>query len=402
MRIPRKTNNGRSPSMGNMVATRPPIPLIPVEELTSKTDEAMKFKLLSVPGKKGSPTFEMVMNPFRSGTPEEYIKTLISLDQVCKGQDLKEAKEKYVMARRVFLGETLTAFNNAAAKVSSLDDQSDLGAESEENYKKVLSEVGRAVFPINAYALQKQAMRRFMRKPKDMNIRSYVERMLELNKYLVYFPVKAGEPAATPMPADDVMDILKFGIPNTWQNRMIELGFDAQASTTGEFIELCMRISYGESTKDDGSMTKTKPSAGKEGAKSQPQSSGKTAKPSKEANPNASKYCPLHRTNGHDAKECKVILGQVKRMQSAYDAGGATNAKRQKKEFQATKTEQMFSFMVNAFKEASKKSSSTEQGSDKKRKSEVQFAFDDEVFQDIQNSATTDEFDDDSIIDIDA
>ena len=37
--------------------------------------------------------------------------------------------------------------------------------------------------------------------------------MLELNKYLVYFPVKAGEPDAAPMPTDDIMDILKFGIP---------------------------------------------------------------------------------------------------------------------------------------------------------------------------------------------
>ena len=50
--------------------------------------------------------------------------------------------------------------------------------------------------------------------------------MLELNKYLVYFPVKVGEAAATPMPDDDIMDILKFGIPNTWQHRMIELGLD--------------------------------------------------------------------------------------------------------------------------------------------------------------------------------
>jgi hypothetical protein len=62
---------------------------------------------------------------------------------------------------------------------------------------------------------------------------------------------------------------------------MIELGFDAQASTLSEFIEFCQRISYGETSKEYGSMTKTKPSAGKEGAKSQPQSSGKIDKPSK-------------------------------------------------------------------------------------------------------------------------
>jgi len=32
------------------------------------------------------------------------------------------------------------------------------------------------------------------------------------------------------------------------------------------------------------------------------------------ANPNGSKYCPLHKTNGHDAKEYKVLLAQVKKM----------------------------------------------------------------------------------------
>jgi hypothetical protein len=154
----------------SQVATRPPIPLVPVEESSSKTEESMKFKLLSVPGKKDSPTYEVTVNIFKTGTPEEYIKTLIALEQVCVGQNLKDAKEKYTMARRVFKGEALTAFNNAAAKASSLDDQSDLGLETEDNYKAVLKEVGKAVFPINSYALQKQAMRRFMRKPKTMKI----------------------------------------------------------------------------------------------------------------------------------------------------------------------------------------------------------------------------------------
>jgi hypothetical protein len=50
-------------------------------------------------------------------------------------------------------------------------------------------------------------------------------------------------------------------------------------------------------------MTKTKPSAGKEGAKLQPQSTHKTDKSSKEkANTNPEKYFPLHQTIGYDAK----------------------------------------------------------------------------------------------------
>lgn len=401
MKIPRKTVSFVA-SQGKQVATRPPIPLIAEEETTAKTVDTMKFKLLSVPGKKDSPTYDVNVCAFKRGSPEQFIKTLIALDQVCAGQNLKDAKEKYTMARRVFQGEALTAFKNASGTMSSKADLSDLGAETDEHFAKVLMEVGKAVFPINAYGLQKQAMRRFMRKPKDMKIRFYVERMLELNKYLVYFPVKVGEAAATPMPDDDIMDILKFGIPNTWQHRMIELGFDAQASTPSEFIELCQRISYGETSQEDsGSMTKTKQTAGKEGAKLQPQTSRKSDKSSTkpEANPKGTKYCPLHRTNGHDAKECKVLLAQVKRMQSSYDAGGATNAKRQKTEFQKKKTEQMFSFMVNAFKQATNQNQNNE--NEKKRKAQTNFAFDDEVFDEFGAAVDLDKCNEDDIFDLD-
>lgn len=261
MRIPRKENTGGA--KGIHVAPRLPISLIPVEESKSKTDESMKFKLLSVPDKKGSPTFEMVLQPFCTGTPEEYIKTLSALDQVRKGQDLKDAKEKYVVARRFFLGLSLTTFDNASAKASSLPDQSDIGTETEENFKIVLIEVGCSVFSLNAYAVQKQEMRRFMRKTKEITFRSYVEHNLELNKYLQYFPVNPGDAKAAQMPSDDVMDILKFGVPNSCQNCMIELGFDAQALTTSEFIDLCQQISCGESNKEEGLMTQTKQVAGK-------------------------------------------------------------------------------------------------------------------------------------------
>jgi hypothetical protein len=76
----------------------------------------MMFKRLAMPGKKDSPTHEVTLNIFKTGTPEEYIKTLIVLDQVCIGQNLKDAEEKYTMAHRVFEEAALTAFNNAAKK----------------------------------------------------------------------------------------------------------------------------------------------------------------------------------------------------------------------------------------------------------------------------------------------
>jgi hypothetical protein len=66
---------------------------------------------LSTPSKpKDSPTYEVVVNVFHNGTPEEYIKAIIAIDKVCKGQGIeKEAKQKYVMAHRILQGHALTS-----------------------------------------------------------------------------------------------------------------------------------------------------------------------------------------------------------------------------------------------------------------------------------------------------
>jgi nitrogen fixation protein len=285
---------------------------------------------------------------------------------VFKGQGIESASDQYSMVRRILKNEALTAFNNAAA---SSDE------ESVDNLKLIFKKVAAAVFPLRAYVIQKQAMRRFMRKPRDMRIRDYVDRLMEINNYLVYFPTKDGEEPAVSLPEEDMMDIFYFGIPNDWQRKMVELGFDTLAHKPNEFVELCERISYGETT-DKGQNAKTKQNAGTKGAIWQPSSSSKNSK--NKSNNKTEKFCPLHKKYGHDANDCKVIQAQIKRMSAAWEAGGATNLKQQKKEFKTEKTEQMFSFMVNAFKKASEQNINETNG--KKRKYNENYEFDEDLF----------------------
>jgi hypothetical protein len=188
---PRKGN--KAANGGNNGMIKPHIPLTCPEEDKKSPEDTLMFKLLSTPLKpKDSPTYyEVVVNVFHNGTPEEYIKSIISIDKVCKGQGIeKEAKQKYVMAHRILQGEALTSFNIAANDVWSNEDQDGLPLDrGEETLEKEVSE---AVFPIRSYLTQKQAMRRFMRKPKDMKIREYVDRLLEINWYLAFFPTNTG------------------------------------------------------------------------------------------------------------------------------------------------------------------------------------------------------------------
>jgi hypothetical protein len=91
----------KSTAGDNNAMTAPPVPLARPEEDKKRAEDTLKFKLLSDLSKKTtSPRHEMVVNPFRTGTMEEYIKAVIAFDQVCKDQGIdKDPMQKYVIAR---------------------------------------------------------------------------------------------------------------------------------------------------------------------------------------------------------------------------------------------------------------------------------------------------------------
>ena len=74
-------------------------------------------------------------------------------------------------------------------------------------------------------------MRRSLRKPRDMSIREYVNRVLELNDQLASYPGTGDITDGTKLPEDEILDLLEFGIPNTWQKAMLLQDFDAQVHT---------------------------------------------------------------------------------------------------------------------------------------------------------------------------
>jgi hypothetical protein len=76
-----KTNPGKGKKAtngGNNGMIKPPIPLNSPEEDKKSPEDTLKFKRLSTPTKpKDSPMYEVVVNVFHNGTPEEYIKAMI-------------------------------------------------------------------------------------------------------------------------------------------------------------------------------------------------------------------------------------------------------------------------------------------------------------------------------------
>ena len=85
-------------------------------------------------------------------------------------------------------------------------------------------------------------MRRVMRKPADMDSQQFVSRVGELNRYLEEFPATNQRVAATKLEDDELMDILEFSVPNSWQRQMVLQDFDPLDSTPQQFVNFFQRM----------------------------------------------------------------------------------------------------------------------------------------------------------------
>ena len=79
-----------------------------------KKDEYITYKLHSIPTVDDSPTYNLTVPYFNTGTTEELFLFLKAVKKVIDGQNLTVATDKYVLMRRCLLGDALAAFNTIA------------------------------------------------------------------------------------------------------------------------------------------------------------------------------------------------------------------------------------------------------------------------------------------------
>ena len=138
-----------------------------------------------------------------------------------------------------------------------------------------------------------------MRKPRDWSVKQYVARVQEINSYLNLFPPFEEDQE---MAEDELLNILEYSVPNSWQKEFVRTGYDPLDSDIKAFIDRCERIEFTEAldpspTQPPTKKVKTGPRA------SQNRGSGKFKDPKLGAKSSveAGKDCPLNGIEcGHD------------------------------------------------------------------------------------------------------
>ena len=177
-----------------------------------------------------------------------------------------------------------------------------------DNIDRALKAVVKGLLPNRVLARAKRYLRRECRKPVGMKVRTYFQHLLRINSN--EFPNLPPFAAGQELSPDELLDILLFGTPKSWQKEMERQGFDPMDHTMREVVEFMERI---EATEDFDADANTKKSVstkkgGKDGKKSQGGTGGKQTK-----------YCKLHGEGSHTTDDCNELNKQIKRLKSKGD-----------------------------------------------------------------------------------
>jgi len=170
--------------------------------------------------------------------------------------------------------------------------------------KDSLNEVVKNLLPNKTFQRVKRYLRREARKPIDMGAKQYIMHIYLINTKEIARCPPAFDHTQCLTP-DEIINILLFGTPKSWQREMDCQGFDPLASTVTQVVEFMERIEMSEDFHGDkkvaaatkkGNNNKNKSNKGNSGA-------------------DGSKYCMLHGNNNtHDTSECKILMAQAKKL----------------------------------------------------------------------------------------
>lgn len=171
--------------------------------------------------------------------------------------------------------------------------------------------------PHKALTKVKRYLQRFCRKPADMSVQEYFNALQRINnEEIPELPPYQG--VAQKLADDEILEIIYFGIPNSWKREMNLQGFDPLVQGMAPLIEFCQRL---EEIPEFQVVKHDKNSGSNKKSKGNKKGSGKEVSFSTPRD--GEKYCLLHGKGNHNSNQCKTLRAQVK--------GGSNNSGNQNK-----------------------------------------------------------------------
>ena len=296
--------------------------ILPLQEDVEETytldkTNSVSWELSTRPGTTGAATYKFQCRILTGDeTPRQMMRWHSDVQKVCIGLHVAILATRRPIMETCMRTGPLAVFNGALGALAKIAYLAELTAaeatdkaaqdtkasdavkaNGEEHYltntmlDKGLQMVLSNYLPRKVLARVKRSMRRDMRKPSDMKVRNYYQNLIRMNdEELPALPPFA---VTNKLTQDEILDILLFGTPRSWQNEMERQGFDPIEKGLHSTVDFMEGI---EATETPMELSKTK-------TKSLPNKKKKA-----DENKKPPFYCEQHGANWtHDTKSCRFL-----------------------------------------------------------------------------------------------
>ncbi len=303
------------------------LPLLPEEKQELSMQNSISVMIRTSPTDNDSPKYKMSV---RILCGHEAVRSVLLWRQdtvkVIRGLNITTALNKATMLESMMSGTPLTFFTARVHRLSTqarqvAADAAEVavvgsgaavlaqalsGFTDDDIVELAIDCVLSNVIPKKALQKVKRYLRRECRKPADMKVRMYFQHLLRMNMNEIPCLPPFGEDQT--LSDDEIMDIILFGTPKSWQREMDRQGYDPMDHTTAELVDFLEQIESSEEF-DHNKVTPNK--------NKNPHAHGKgkyEGKPKNNDTRRTQKYCSFHGHGMHSSEECyKLQNGDGKR-----------------------------------------------------------------------------------------
>jgi len=284
-------------------AKKPVLPLVPETTAVLKKEDLAQVDLFSNPADNTSTKVKFAFKTLEGGTEtaREIIQWMQNVERAFIGLNSNTGTLRMQMMQQFARGSALSGFNASVAQLApptvataiasaqeavNADDGTDparagrlaanlaaMQALTDETVLAVpglgtaitdtaIQEMVTVLLPTKILQRVKRYLRREARKPVDMGIRTYLMHIVRINSQeITRLPPNFND--AQMLSEDEIIDILLFGTPKSWQREMDRQGFDPLAVTPADVVAFMERIEMSEDFDADKKVAKVNQGKGK-------------------------------------------------------------------------------------------------------------------------------------------
>ena len=338
---------------------KPLLPLVPEPTEILRKEELTTLELRSVPTDPNSAKVRFTFKMLAGGEPpREAIQWRVNVDRALTGLNLTTGTDRDIMIQQFCRGTALSTYNSCVAKCFTAQKEqliADKEAELEDDdgtnataltrelvdlrnctqdqvlalalsgplvITNALNQTIGSFMPNKILQRVKRYLRREARKPVDMPVKTYLTHILRINvEEIPRLPPSYSNAAI--LSDDEIIDILLFGTPKSWQREMDRQGFDPLTKSPAKVVAFMEQIEASEDFDADKKVVAN----GKKNNNNNKKKNGNNNNTSGDGE----HYCMMHGKNStHSTADCNTLKAQVKKIKG-NNGGSNGNGKSKNK-----------------------------------------------------------------------